>query len=150
MSTFAGTIRFKVMLTLGVCLALMMAIGVMGLRGLARLSTDMSSMYSASTVPIEDLAATQAAALKIRLQMRYIQALYEQDKAEELVADIGKEQRKLDAAWHDYYPMKVATANECREVARPFDRYDRTQVPAASEHYTIAPRGPLAEMTITA
>ncbi|WP_321845067.1 methyl-accepting chemotaxis protein [Paraburkholderia bannensis] len=111
---FTGTIRFKVMLTLGVCVALMVTIGMMGLRGLARLSTDMGSMYTASTVPIEDLAAMQAAALKIRLQMRYIQALHEQDKAEELVVDIGNEQKKLDAAWHDYYPAKIATADERR------------------------------------
>jgi methyl-accepting chemotaxis protein-1 (serine sensor receptor) len=55
MSAFAGTIRFKVMLTPGVCVALMVAGGMMGLRGLARLSSDMGSMYSASTVPIEDL-----------------------------------------------------------------------------------------------
>ncbi|RQP97703.1 methyl-accepting chemotaxis protein [Burkholderia stagnalis] len=118
MGAYAGTIRFKVMLMLGVCVALMMAIGLMGLRGLARLSTDMGSMYSASTVPIEDLAAMQAAALKIRLQMRYIQAVHEQDKATELVADIGKEQKKLDAAWHDYYPAKVTTADERRLADR--------------------------------
>ncbi|MBB5539782.1 hypothetical protein [Paraburkholderia fungorum] len=37
MSAFAGTIRFKVMLTLGVCVALMVEVGIMGLRGLARL-----------------------------------------------------------------------------------------------------------------
>lgn len=99
-------------------MALLVAIGLMDLRGLARLSIDMGSMYSASTVPIEDLAAMQAAALKIRLQMRNIQALHEQDKAAELVADIGKEQKKLDAAWHDYYPAKVTTADERRLVDR--------------------------------
>ncbi|WP_429354245.1 MCP four helix bundle domain-containing protein [Paraburkholderia sp. 32] len=110
--------RFKVMLTLSVCVALMVVIGLMGLRGLARLSTDMGSMYSASTVPIEDLAAMQAAALKIRLQMRYIQALHEQERAADLVADIGKEQKKLDVAWRDYYPAKIATTDERRLADR--------------------------------
>ncbi|WP_260336717.1 methyl-accepting chemotaxis protein [Paraburkholderia sp. CI2] len=118
MGAFAGTIRFKVMLTLSVCVALMVVIGLMGLRGLARLSADMGSMYSASTVPIEDLAAMQAAALKIRLQMRYIQALHEQERAADLVADIGKEQKKLDVAWRDYYPAKIATTDELRLADR--------------------------------
>ncbi|RDJ98931.1 methyl-accepting chemotaxis protein [Paraburkholderia lacunae] len=112
MRAFTGTIRFKIMLTLGVCVALMVSIGLLGLRGLARLSADMGSMYSVSTVPIEDLAAVQAAALKIRLQMRYIQALHGQDNAAELVASIGEEQKKLDRAWHDYYPAKIATPDE--------------------------------------
>ncbi|MFC5430870.1 methyl-accepting chemotaxis protein [Paraburkholderia denitrificans] len=114
MRAFTGTIRFKIMLALGVCVALMAAIGLMGLLGLARLSADMGSMYSVSTVAIEDLAAVQAAALKIRLQMRYIQALHDQDKAAELVASIGEEQQKLDRAWHDYYPAKIATPDERR------------------------------------
>ncbi|MGF6374354.1 hypothetical protein OKW40_007170 [Paraburkholderia sp. RAU6.4a] len=78
----------------------------------------MGSMYSASTVPIEDLAAMQAAALKIRLQMRYIQALHEQERAADLVADIGKEQKKLDVAWRDYYPAKIATTDERRLADR--------------------------------
>ncbi|MGF6300050.1 hypothetical protein OKW43_004359 [Paraburkholderia sp. WC7.3g] len=106
MRAFTGTIRLKIMLALSVCVALMASIGLMGLRGLARLSADMGSMYSVSTVPIEDLAAVQAAALKVRLQMRYIQALHDEDKAAELVASIGEEQHKLDRAWHDYYPAK--------------------------------------------
>ncbi|MGF6933732.1 methyl-accepting chemotaxis protein-1 (serine sensor receptor) [Paraburkholderia sp. UCT70] len=118
MSAFTGTIRFKIMLALGVCVALMASIGLMGLRGLARLSADMGSMYSVSTVPIEDLASVQAAALKIRLQMRYIQALHDEDKATELVASIGEEQQKLDRAWHDYYPAKIATADERRVADR--------------------------------
>ncbi|WP_296660277.1 methyl-accepting chemotaxis protein [Paraburkholderia sp.] len=113
-SAFTGTIRFKIMLALGVCVALMASIGLMGLRGLARLSADMGSMYSSSTVPIEDLTAVQAAALKIRLQMRYIQALHGQDNAAELVESIGEEQRKLDLAWHDYYPAKITAPDERR------------------------------------
>jgi methyl-accepting chemotaxis protein-1 (serine sensor receptor) len=114
MRHFASTIRFKIIVALGACVVLMAAIGALGLRGLARLSADMRTMYSASTVPIEDLAAMQAAALKIRLQMRYIQALHDQDKAADMVALIGSEQKKLDAAWHDYYPAKISTADERR------------------------------------
>ena len=101
MNKFAGTIRFKIMLALGVCVVLIALIGLTGIRGLARLSADMSAMYLRSTVPIGDLSAVQAAALKIRLQMRYIQALRDQVKASAMVADIVVEQKKLNAAWGD-------------------------------------------------
>jgi hypothetical protein len=68
MNKLTNTIKFKIILALGACIVLMIGIGLMGVRGLATLSSDMNSMYTDSTVPIEDLAATQAYALKIRLR----------------------------------------------------------------------------------
>jgi hypothetical protein len=60
MNKLTNTIKFKIILALGACIVLMIGIGLMGVRGLATLSSDMNSMYTDSTVPIEDLAATQA------------------------------------------------------------------------------------------
>jgi methyl-accepting chemotaxis protein len=112
MNKYASTIRFKIILALSVCVVLMAVIGVTGIRGLATLSTGMNSMYTGSTVPIEELAAMQSAALEIRLQMRYIQVLHDQDKAASMVADIDAEQKILDTSWHRYYPDKISTPEE--------------------------------------
>ncbi|MFM0210664.1 methyl-accepting chemotaxis protein [Paraburkholderia sediminicola] len=118
MNKYASTIRFKIILALGVCVVLMAVIGVSGIRGLATLSAGMNSMYTGSTEPIEDLAAMQSAALEIRLQMRYIQVLHDQDKAASMVAAIEAEQKKLDASWHRYYPDKISTPEERKAAER--------------------------------
>jgi chemotaxis regulatin CheY-phosphate phosphatase CheZ len=84
----------------------------MGVRGLATLSSDMNSMYTDSTVPIEDLAATQAYALKIRLSLSRLQAIHDPNEAKQTAEQIRDLQKKLKTAWTDYYPGKVSADDE--------------------------------------
>jgi methyl-accepting chemotaxis protein len=116
MNKLTNSIKFKIVLALGACILLMVAIGLMGVRGLATLSTDMRSMYTDSTVPIEDLAACQANALKIRLLVARLMAVHDQDEQKLDASQIRDLQKKFDTAWTDYYPAKVSDDNE-RKIA---------------------------------
>jgi len=116
MNKLTNTIKFKIILALGACIVLMIAIGLMGVRGLATLSSDMNSMYGDSTVPIEDLAATQAYALKIRLALSRLQVLHDPSEVKQASEQIHGLQKKLDTAWTDYYPGKVSADDE-RKIA---------------------------------
>jgi methyl-accepting chemotaxis protein len=112
MNKLTNTIKFKIILALGACIVLMIGIGLMGVRGLAALSSDMNSMYTDSTVPIEDLAATQAYALKIRLSLSRLQAIHDPNEAKQAAEQIRDLQKKLNTAWTDYYPGKVSADDE--------------------------------------
>jgi methyl-accepting chemotaxis protein len=112
MNKLTNTIKFKIILALGACIVLMIAIGLMGVRGLATLSSDMSSMYTDSTVPIEDLAATQADALKIRILLSRLQVMHDPNEAKQAAEQIRDLQKRLNTSWTDYYPAKVSDDNE--------------------------------------
>jgi methyl-accepting chemotaxis protein len=116
MNKLTNTIKFKIILALGACIVLMIGIGLMGVRGLATLSSDMSSMYTDSTVPIEDLAATQANALKIRLTLSRLLTIHDPAEAKQASDRIRDLQKKLNSAWTDYYPAKVSADDE-RKIA---------------------------------
>lgn len=51
MNKYASTIRFKIILALGVCVVLMAVIGISGIRGLATLSAGMNSVDTGSNRP---------------------------------------------------------------------------------------------------
>jgi methyl-accepting chemotaxis protein len=116
MKGITSSIRLKISLVLGACIILMIVIGLICVRGLGTLSSDMSSMYSGSTVPIEDLAAAQANTLKIRLALRTLLDAHDQDEQKHVANEIRDLQRNFDTAWSDYYPGKVSDDNE-RKVA---------------------------------
>jgi methyl-accepting chemotaxis protein len=116
MNKLTNSIKFKIILALGACIVLMIAIGLMGVRGLATMSADMTSMYTDSTVPIEDLAATQADALRIRLWLNRLPTIHDASEQKQAAGQIRDLQRKLNTAWTDYYPAKVSDADE-RKIA---------------------------------
>jgi methyl-accepting chemotaxis protein len=117
MSRLTNSIKLKIILVLGACIVLMIVIGLMGVRGLGTLSTDMNSMYSDSTVPIEDLAVAQANTLKIRLALgALLTAPHDASEQKQDADEVRALQRKFDSAWSDYYPAKISDDNE-RKVA---------------------------------
>ncbi|WP_423378652.1 methyl-accepting chemotaxis protein [Burkholderia sp. LMG 32019] len=116
MNKLTGSIRFKIVVAFAACVIVMIAIGLEGIRGLATLSSDMSSMYTDSTVPIEDLAGTQAGALQMRVNLELLVTTHDAAEAKTIAERIRDREKKMLAAWNDYYPAKVTAADE-RKVA---------------------------------
>ncbi|WP_319019961.1 MCP four helix bundle domain-containing protein, partial [Burkholderia pseudomallei] len=94
----------------------MIAIGLGGTRGLATLSSAMSAMYTDSTVPIEDLASTQAGALQMRLNLERLVATRDAAEAKTIVDRIREREKKVLTGWNDYYPAKITAVDE-RKIA---------------------------------
>ncbi|WP_010092751.1 methyl-accepting chemotaxis protein, partial [Burkholderia ubonensis] len=112
MNKLTGTIKLKIAIAFGACVIIMIAIGLEGIRGLATLSSDMSSMYTNSTVPIEDLADTQAGALQMRLNLERLVATHDAAEVKTIAERVREREKKVLAAWNDYYPAKVTAADE--------------------------------------
>ncbi|OJA51128.1 methyl-accepting chemotaxis protein [Burkholderia ubonensis] len=116
MNKLTGTIKLKIAIAFGACVIVMIAIGLEGTRGLATLSSAMSSMYTDSTVPIEDLASTQAGALQMRLNLERLVATRDAAEVKTIVERIREREKKVLTGWNDYYPAKVTAADE-RKIA---------------------------------
>ncbi|MCW0060200.1 MCP four helix bundle domain-containing protein, partial [Burkholderia pseudomallei] len=116
MNKLTGTIKLKIALAFGACVFVMIAIGLGGTRGLATLSSAMSAMYTDSTVPIEDLASTQAGALQMRLNLERLVATRDAAEAKTIVDRIREREKKVLTGWNDYYPAKITAVDE-RKIA---------------------------------
>ncbi|WP_028227957.1 methyl-accepting chemotaxis protein [Paraburkholderia ferrariae] len=116
MSRLTGTIKLKIALAFAACIALMIAIGLMSMRGLATLSSDMRSMYTDGAVPMEDLAATQTSSLRMRTTFDRLVIQHDPAQAKPLVDHARELEQKMATSWSDYYPGRVTDDDE-RKVA---------------------------------
>ena len=117
MKSMVQTVRFKIILTLLICVVLMAAVGTFGAVGLSRLNDLVTDMYANTTVPIIDLSEARAVQLDIRLQHRQLLMAAGDAAVISRAADaIRQDEDRLHKAWGDYYPARISDANE-RAVA---------------------------------
>jgi methyl-accepting chemotaxis protein len=116
MGGFLQTIRFRIMLALGLCVVLMATIGLFGIGGLSKLNSNMSETYSEAVVPIADLANVRGAEVNLRGKLRALAMTHTADSAAKILPELDEDMAVIDKAWPDYYPAKVSSENE-RAVA---------------------------------
>ncbi|MEM5327015.1 methyl-accepting chemotaxis protein [Paraburkholderia sp. JHI2823] len=116
MHTFTQSIRFKIVLAFGLCLALIVAIGAFGQFGLSRLNSNVNASYEGNLLPILDLTDLQARQFEIRLLVRRAQSLHDAAQTKVNIEKIHAAQARLDKTWSDYYPGRVSSGKE-REIA---------------------------------
>ncbi|MFM0643125.1 methyl-accepting chemotaxis protein [Paraburkholderia bryophila] len=116
MNGFFQTIRFKILLAMGVCFVLMAAISVFSLSAISQLKSNVTDSYSGVTVPILDLANFRAAQLRVRLKLRRIQVFHDPAMTKQTIDGIHADIDAMNGAWSDYYPARVSAADE-RAVA---------------------------------
>ena len=112
MQGMAQTVRFKITLTLVICIILMIAIGGFGGIGLSRINALVTRMYSSTAIPIIDLDEVRSSQLEMRLQ--YHRMLLQDDPEVTLQATdaIKKAAAAMHKAWHDYSPARVSDGPE--------------------------------------
>ncbi len=116
MQRFTHSIRFKIVLAFGLCVALMIAVGVFGLYGMSKMNSNMNEAYSGTTVPIGDLSEVRAAQLEIRLALRRIQVVRDSAGTKADIELIHAAQQRINARWNHYYPDGISSDKE-REIA---------------------------------
>jgi methyl-accepting chemotaxis protein len=117
MPSIVHSVRFKLLGAFGLCLVLLLATGVFGVRGLMRLNANIGDAYTNNTLPIAQLAELRTAQLDVRLQLRRAQVFT--DDAAQVAAAVRTVRADLDqinGAWKQYYPASVTSEQE-REVA---------------------------------
>jgi len=112
MQGMAQTVRFKITLTLTICIILMIAIGGFGGVGLSRINALVTHVYSSTTIPIIDLNEVRASQLEMRLQYHRMLLQDDPDVTLQATAAVKKASAAMHKAWHDYYPARVADGPE--------------------------------------
>lgn len=112
------TIRFKIILTLGVCVALMAAIGLFGTLELSRLNAGKREMYLKNTLPVGDLSDIRAAQSDTRSQLRLIQVYRDSGRTRAAVDAIHADEAIVTKAWNRYYAGTVSGDKEHEIAAR--------------------------------
>jgi len=122
------SIKFKIALAFGVCVLLMILIGVLGLSGLKHLDRNIHASYLRDTAPIVDLADARSAQFDIRLQMREIEAVGDPSQTPAMLAHIGASRKILKDALARYEqvdltddPKSQAMRDEVRRMVPQFE-----------------------------
>ncbi|MBN3752325.1 HAMP domain-containing protein [Paraburkholderia sp. Tr-20389] len=116
MPPFIQSVKFKIALAFGVCMIVVVAIGIFGVFGVSRLNSIVKESYTGNTVPIGDLSELRAAHLEIRLVFRRIQVFHEPAHTQAGIEAIRVAQERMNKAWTHYYPNGISSAKE-REIA---------------------------------
>jgi hypothetical protein len=126
MGGFLQTIRFKIMLALGLCVALMATIGLFGIGGLSKLNSNMSETYSEAVLPIAylaylaHLANVRGAEFGLRGKLGALAMTHTSESAAKILPELDEDMATIDKVWPDYYPAKVShKENDCREASDP-------------------------------
>ncbi|NYH25336.1 methyl-accepting chemotaxis protein [Paraburkholderia bryophila] len=112
MNGFFQTIRFKILLAMGVCFVLMAAISIFSLSAISKLKSNVADSYSGVTVPILDLGNVREAQLRVRLKLRRIQVFHDPAMTKQTLDGIHADIDGMNSAWSDYYPARVSAADE--------------------------------------
>ena len=116
MGGFLQTIRFKIVLALGLCVALMATIGLFGIGGLSKLNSNMSETYSEAMLPIAYLANVRGAEFSLRSKLRALAMTHTSESAAKILPELDEDMAIINKVWPDYYPAKVSSETE-RAVA---------------------------------
>ena len=99
MGGFAQTVRFKIILSLGACLILMMANGLSGINGLARLNSNMRDSYTGAVLPVAQLSDARASSLNIRARLRRIEVTRSPEDVAQSSPDIQGDLATIESQW---------------------------------------------------
>ena len=116
MNKFVHTIRFKIIVSLGACVAVNIAVGLSGANGLARLNSNMSDTFSTAVLPIAQLSDVRAAELDIRAKLRRMQVARSPENVAKNATSVEADLAIIDKQWSSYYPAGVSGDKE-RAVA---------------------------------
>ena len=101
-SAFMRTIKFKIYASFFACIALMVAIGLSGLLGSWRISSNSEDSYSSVTVPIVQLSKVRALQLKVRVALRRMQALRSDSGVKQSLPQLQADLVALEKEWRLY------------------------------------------------
>lgn len=121
MSKFTQSIRLKIIFALGLCAALIAAVGTFGLYGMSKLNSNVNDMYTGTTVPIGDLAEVRASLLKIGLTIRRIQVARDSAGTKSGIASIRSNLEHVNKGWNHYYLLGKFPDKE-REIAEKINK----------------------------
>src|SRR5450830_100004 len=112
MSNFIHTIKFKIILALGVSALLIASIGLFCITGLSKMNASINESYSGNMLPVVQLSDVRSAQMDIQLQLRKSQVKRDPAEIAAALEQIHSDENHLDSSWKKYYPDGVSSAKE--------------------------------------
>jgi methyl-accepting chemotaxis protein len=110
------SIKFKIALAFGLCVLVMIAIGMLGLSGLRQLDRKIHASYAQDTAPIVELADARAAQGDMRLQMSRIEILADPSATPAILAQIRVSRAMLKRALARYERVALPGNAQARAI----------------------------------
>ena len=112
MSNFIHTIKFKIILALGVSALLIASIGLFCITGLSKMNASINESYSGNMLPVVQLSDVRSAQMDIQLQLRKSQVKRDPAEIAAALEQIHSDENHQDASWKKYYPDGISSAKE--------------------------------------
>lgn len=107
--TAAMNIRARIVLTPGICAALIVTLSIISVRGLSILGSNMQAIYAQDTVAVTDLATVESSALRIRLGLMRIPSMQNPDDVKAMLQRLANTQHVFETA--EEQPRGLEQAN---------------------------------------
>lgn len=141
-SQFVHTIKFRIILAFGICIVLMLGIGLFALQAIFNLNQNMHNAYVQNTVAIGELMEIRASQIHVRRLLWKIRATSEGPESAD-VAEIAAYQKTLQKTWNAYYPARVTSDGE-RVVADALDGELKTFLSLVDQELQLINTGAVA------
>jgi HAMP domain-containing protein len=116
MKVQARSVRFRIVVAFGLCVALMVTIGAFGIFGISRLNSNVKESYIRNLVPVSDLSEVRASEYELRLQIARLQIFRDPGERKTAIGEIRTAQERTGRAWRHYYPGRI-TGDKEYEIA---------------------------------
>ncbi|WP_251977440.1 methyl-accepting chemotaxis protein [Salinicola avicenniae] len=113
------SVKLRLGLSLGACILLLIAVGVIGLYSLAKTNDALEDTYEGNVLTLSDLSQINQALLGNRVKITAEQRDRDPASARVTRDEIAENDAIIDEAWADYFPQRVSGDRE-RELAADF------------------------------
>ncbi len=113
------SVKLRLSASLGLCIALLIAIGLVGIFSTASVKNDLERTYNQNLITLLDLASVREALLDTRVRITAVQVDRDSGEAAQVARQVAANDERLDEHWADYFPRRISDAEE-RAIAERF------------------------------
>lgn len=113
------SVKLRLSLSLGLCIVLLIAIGVVGIVSTSSVRHDLEQTYNQNLITLLDLGAVRESLLDTRVKITASQRDRDVNRAVEVSAQVKDNDLIIDKNWADYFPQRISGERE-RAIAERF------------------------------
>lgn len=106
------SVKLRLAVSLGLCTALLIAIGLVGIISTSSVKDDLDRTYQENLITLLDLSKVREALLDSRVRVTAGQRDQDITEVAGIIDRVGANDQSIDEHWADYFPQRVSDAEE--------------------------------------